>query len=345
MSRTRILLLFGGESAEHEVSISSARNVYAALDDTKFDVSLVFISKDGHWWLVDAIEEYQSTSGMTQIVPVMGSKTFITVPESQALQPDVIFPVLHGPNGEDGSVQGVAQMMHLPIVGCKVLGSAVCMDKDVAKRLLKHAGLPVVDSVVHRAGEPQPDFAHITLQLGNPLFIKPANLGSSVGVSKATTKEEFEEALAKAHTFDGKVLIEQAVTAREIECAVLGNEKPEASVLGEVKADRDFYSYESKYDPESQSQIIIPAEIDEGVADNLRAMAVKAFTILECQGLARVDFFVTEKNEVFINEINTLPGFTNISMYTKLWRQTGLGYPQLVEKLINLALQGSTHTS
>lgn len=337
MQRIRVLLLFGGESAEHEVSIASARNVYAAMDDAKYDISLVYITKDGRWLLVDSIENL--VGARRSLLPVLGGKHFITEPDGASIVPDVIVPILHGPNGEDGTVQGLAQLLKIPIVGCGVLGSAICMDKEVSKRLLKAAGVLVAEVVVHFAHEPVPSFPHITLQLGNPVFVKPANLGSSVGVTKVYNEAQFATALANAHQHDRKVLIEQAITGREIECAVLGNDAPQASGAGEIKPAADFYTYDAKYSPTSETALEIPANLPPDIAQKIRDTALAAYKVLECRGLARVDMFLTDDGSIFLNELNTMPGFTNISMYPKLWRETGLNYAQLIDKLIQLAVE------
>lgn len=339
MHRTRIMVLFGGESAEHEVSIASARNVFAALDDRAYDIYLCYISKAGTWHLVESIETLEGDHPL--LTPVLGEKHFVTNPGNKSIVPQVILPILHGQNGEDGSVQGLAQLLHIPIVGCGITGSAICMDKDVAKRLLKEAGIAVVDSITHRAHEPLPAFSHVSLALGNPVFVKPACEGSSVGVSRVYNEEQFADAVTEAHKYDPKILIEQAVQGHEVECAVLGNARPEASSVGEIKPTEaeGFYSYDAKYSPASQTELLIPAELPEDITQKVRDTAVAAYKVLECRGLARIDFFVTDKGEVFVNEINTLPGFTNISMYPKLWREVGLGYSQLIDKLISLALE------
>ena len=337
MHRTRVLLLFGGESAEHEVSIASARNVFAAMDDRKYDILLCYITKDGHWRLVEDIESLDGAHHA--LLPVLGGRHFVTEPGNKSVVPDVILPILHGPNGEDGSVQGLAKMAHIPIVGCQIIGSAICMDKDVARRLLKAADIPVVDYMVYHKGQTMPVFSKVTLQLGNPVFVKPANLGSSVGVYKVHDEAEFNHAMAGALKYDSKILIEQAITSpREVECSVLGNHDPRASGLGEINPHADFYSYDSKYSPESQAELIIPAKLDEDLTNKIRELAVKAYQTLECRGLSRVDFFVSG-DKVILNELNTMPGFTNISMYPKLWREAGLGYSQLIDKLIELALE------
>ncbi len=337
MSRIRVLLLFGGQSPEHDVSIASARNVYAALDDRTYDISLCYIGRDGHWHVVEDIEQLEGKHPLLH--PVLGGKHFMTEPGNKPLVPDVLLPVLHGTNGEDGSVQGLAQLTGIPIVGCGVLGSAVCMDKEISKRLLRAAGIQVADYVLHRAHEPLPKFAQLTLQLGNPLFVKPASQGSSVGVHRVFDEAGFVDALHEAHTYDRKVLIEQAMNGREIECSILGNEKPEASGLGEVRPEAGaFYDYDAKYSVHSKTELFIPADVPDDIAQKVRETALLAYKTLECRGLARVDFFVSDAGDIWLNELNTLPGFTNISMYPKLWRQSGLGYAQLIDKLIALAL-------
>lgn len=336
MQRIRVLLLFGGQSAEHEVSIASARNVFAAMDDRKYDISLCYITKDGHWRLVEDIENLESHHNL---LPVLGGKHFLVQPAGRSIVPDVIWPVLHGPNGEDGTVQGLAKLMHIPIVGCDVLSSALCMDKEMSKRLLRAAGLKVADFAVHYVHEPTPSFSHITLQLGNPVFVKPANMGSSVGIYKVHDEAQFIKALEEAHVFDKKVLIEQAIVGREIECSVLGNHNPTASVVGEVEPQNDFYSYNAKYSSESGTIFTIPANIDPQMADSIRQDALTAYKALGCRGMARVDVFLTPEGTVVVNEVNTLPGFANSSVYPKLWRATGMSYAELADKLITFALK------
>ena len=339
MNRTSVLFLFGGESSEHEVSISSARNVYAALDDSKFDITLCFIDKSGKWWLINDFGMSITTHDAPQVVPVLGSACFVTVPASHMIKPDVILPILHGKNGEDGSVQGLAQLMHIPIVGCDMTASALCMDKIATKQILQTNDIPVVDYVVHRLTEAVPDYHHLTDKLGSPLFIKPARAGSSVGVSKVSSADELRRALEEAHQHDGNVLIEHGVTAREIEVAVLGNPpQHKASRVGEIVPDGDFYSYDSKYSSTSSSKVIIPAEMGEETERRIRDFAHRIYEILGCRGLARVDFFLCEDGTIYLNEVNTLPGFTNISMFPKLWRESGVTYPELIERLIKNAL-------
>lgn len=340
MQRQTILLLFGGESSEHDVSISSARNVYAAIDDTKFDVLLGYIDRAGKWWLIDSLDGEISAGDAVQLVPSMGNREFITLPETQAIRPDVIFAILHGKNGEDGSVQGLAQLLHIPIVGCDMTASSVCMDKILAKQICEANAISVVPSVIYRAGDPTPDFSQLSVHLGLPLFVKPTRSGSSVGVSKVFTEDEFRTALDVALAEDSTVLIERGIAGRELEVAVLGNPPHhKASVVGEIMLADDFYSYEAKYSSESLSQGVMPAEIDSATSDRIRDMARRTYAALGCSGLARVDFFLADDGTVYMNEVNTIPGFTNISMYPKLWRHEGVSYSALIEQLIGFALK------
>lgn len=336
MQRPTVLLLFGGESSEHDVSISSARNVYAAIDDTKFNVELGFIDRAGKWWLLDALGDEIDLHGAPQLAPVLGSGSFVTFPSSKVVKPDVILPILHGKNGEDGSVQGLAQLMHIPIVGCDMTASSICMDKLATKQILASVGIKVVPYETHRTGQPIPDFNKLSITLGCPLFVKPSRSGSSVGVSKVHTEDELIRAIDTAHQHDDMVLIERGVTAREIEVAVIGTPpNHEASVVGEIQPDGEFYSYDSKYATSSESKVIIPADLPDDKRQLVHDLALRVYEVLGCKGLARVDFFLTSDGVVYLNEVNTIPGFTNISMYPKLWQASGMTYPQLIEKLIN----------
>jgi len=336
MSKRTILLLFGGESAEHEVSIRSAANVYEALNKDSYDITLCYIDRSGRWWLARDVEEVENP--MVALTPVLGLRAFIDG-HGQQITPDLILPMLHGPNGEDGSVQGLAQLLHIPIVGCGITGSAVCMDKDVAKRLLRQAGIGVVESVTYRAGDGKLAYKSVRNKLGDTVFVKPANMGSSVGVSKVTNEAEFDKALEVALQHDRKVLIEQAIVGRELECSVLGNAHPEASVVGEVVPQDEFYSYDAKYAADTQTETTTHADLPKAVEDRIRAIAVQAYRALECRGLARVDFFLAEKGDIYVNEVNTLPGFTDISMYPQLWEASGLKYSELLDRLVDLALE------
>lgn len=332
-----MLLLCGGKSAEHEVSLQSARNVAAALDPKKYEVTVLGIDKGGGWHV---LELPLLSSGELRALPAKtGGNTTLSIPAREASKPyDVVFPILHGPLGEDGTMQGLLTLMDVPFVGAGVLGSAVGMDKDVMKRLLRDAGLPIAKFVVYHAHE-KPKFMDAKKKLGLPMFVKPANLGSSVGVSKVHTEKEFKAALARAFAYDTKVLVEECIEGREIECAVLGNEKPLASVPGELVIRSDFYSYEAKYlDPDAMVPEI-PARLPKLMSKKIQAMALEVFKVLSCEGMGRVDFFVTKRGKIYVNEINTIPGFTNISMYPKMWEASGLSYAKLIDRLIELALQ------
>jgi len=342
MDRTTVLLLFGGESSEHDVSISSARNVYAAIDDAKYTVLLGYIDRSGKWWLIDKLGSELDTHGAPQLVPVVGTASFITLPSNRVVKPDVILPILHGKNGEDGSVQGLAQLLHISIVGCDMTSSALCMDKVATKEVLSKNGMSIAPYEVHREGAAVPDFNQLSMRLGAPMFVKPSRAGSSVGVSKVYSEEELVRALELAHQHDKTVLIERGITGRELEVAVLGNPPHhKASGVGEVKPGDDFYSYDAKYAATSTSQVIIPAELEERDETKITQMAAKAFEVLGCSGLSRVDFFLADDGTVYVNEINTLPGFTNISMYPKLWREKGISYSELIDQLISLAFKSS----
>jgi D-alanine-D-alanine ligase len=278
-------------------------------------------------------------------------RSIVPSPKNSAIHPladfsshslDVVFPVLHGPYGEDGTIQGMCKMLTIPFVGPDVLGSAVGMDKDVTKRLLRDGGIPTARFGVVRRND-DVSFGTIAHDLGVPFFLKPANLGSSIGVAKVTSEEGFKEALHSAFAFDNKVLIEESIQGREIECAVLGNEKPVASVAGEiVPKGHDFYDYEAKYLDENGAELIIPADLPKTTLKQIQSLAIKTFQTLCCEGMARVDFFLTKNNEIFVNEINTIPGFTNISMYPKLWEASGVSYPELIDRLITLAIERHT---
>jgi D-alanine-D-alanine ligase len=334
------MLLFGGESSEHTVSISSARNVFAALDDTKYDVVLGYIDKEGQWWLLDNMTDQIDTAGLPQLLPVLGSGSFITIPSSDVIKPDVILPVLHGVNCEDGKIQGLANLLHIPIVGSGVEASAIAMDKVTTKQLLENNGVKTSPYEVHLSDEPFSSFHQLSDKLGSPLFIKPANEGSSVGISKVSNDDELSAALIEAHKYDKKVLIEKTITGRELEVGVLGSgTNIRVSGVGEIIPDRDFYDYDSKYDTASQTKVIVPADLPAEISEKIREITKKSFVVLGCSGFSRVDFLLSDDNEIYLNEVNTLPGFTNISMYPKLWRQEGMTYSALVDALISDALE------
>ena len=357
--KLRVAVVFGGRSAEHEVSLQSAKNVVAALDKDKYEVILIGIDREGRWFL------NESSLGLLnaedpRLIALSGSERRValtpdgsdgvlvsrnlsssSVAEAPGLgRVDVLFPVLHGPYGEDGSIQGLAKLANLPCVGADILGSAVGMDKDVMKRLLRDAGLAISPFFSFRS---QPEalrsWDEVSEAIGEDLFIKPANLGSSVGISHARSKSEYEEGVVAAFAYDTKIIVEARIAGREIEVAVLGNDEPAASVPGEIVNAGDFYSYEAKYLDENGAVLIIPASLTEAEREGLRAAAVAAFKVLCCRGMARADFFLEPSGRVVINEINTIPGFTRISMYPKLWEASGLSYGELLDRLIGLAME------
>jgi D-alanine-D-alanine ligase len=355
--KIRVGIVFGGRSGEHEVSVASARSIMAAIDHSKYEVVPIAIMRSGQWLAgmepqaLMAPTDAATPAGQQQIESGIEELTgFSRLPQVQSSQAnqdlgaiDVIFPVLHGTYGEDGALQGMLEMAGLPYVGCGVLGSALGMDKDKAKLLFQAAGLPVVPwiTATRREVENTPDavVAAITARFGLPVFAKPANLGSSVGIMKAHDEDELRQALAFAARYDRKIVIEPAINCREIECAVLGNDDPEASIAGEVVPSGEFYDYRAKY-IDGESELIIPAPIPDEIMQSVRQMAVQAFRALDLNGLARVDFFLErDTNQIYLNEVNTMPGFTEISMYPKLWEATGVPYPQLIDRLIALAVE------
>ncbi|HUC42628.1 MAG TPA: D-alanine--D-alanine ligase family protein [Candidatus Sulfotelmatobacter sp.] len=352
MSRLRVGLVFGGPSVEHEVSVVSARGVSKALDRSRFEVVPLGVTGGGRWLspedsgrvLDSGAARVDGDAAAARVLVDPGSGGLVVHAEGGAphrLALDVVFPVMHGWGGEDGRLQGLLDLALIPCVGPGVLGSAVGMDKQVAKALFEQAGIPVGPwRALHRGAWEADRAAHarrLVAELGTPLFVKPANGGSSVGISKVRAPEEIDAALALAFSLDRKVVIERGLDAREIECAVLGNDRPAVSVCGEIVPSREFYDYASKYQ-DGTSRLAIPAPLDPGVSDRIRALAAAAFRALDLSGMARVDFFLEKADGgVFLNEVNTLPGFTPISMYPKLWEASGLPYPDLLARLIDLA--------
>jgi len=344
--KIRVALLFGGKSAEHEVSLRSATNVAEAIDKSKYEVVPIAIDKTGKWLLPDsakallgngAPQSLRAAGKEVMLRPQSGGAvSFLAGGSQQAV--DVVFPILHGPLGEDGTVQGLLTLADVPFVGSGVLGSAVGMDKEVMKRLLRDAGLPIARFLTLRASEKRPGYAAVAKKLGKTLFVKPANMGSSVGVSKVKGPKDYAVALDKAFEYDDKVLIEEFIPAREVECAVLGNEDPIASVVGEIIPSHEFYSYEAKYLDENGAALEVPAKLPKVLSDKIRKMAIETFKALSAEGLSRVDFFLTKRGKIYVNEINTIPGFTSVSMYPRLFAASGITYPELIDRLIQLAL-------
>jgi D-alanine-D-alanine ligase len=351
MKKIRVAVVFGGRSAEHEVSVLSARNIVSALDRDKYEPVLIGIDRHGQWFLNEGSLHLLNADDAAKIMLQGASEHLpeVTIGNNGELlrldgaapgEIDVIFPVLHGPFGEDGTIQGLAKLADLPCVGAGVLGSAVGMDKDVMKRLLRDAGVPIAPFVtVHTHRRAEVDYADLRRTLGETLYVKPANLGSSVGISRVRTAEEFARGLETAFRYDTKVIVETGVTAREIECAVLGNENPIASVPGEVVPKDGFYSYEAKYIDADGARLIIPADLTDAERELVQTLSLRAFLVLCCEGMARVDGFLCTDGTYLINEINTIPGFTRISQYPKLFEASGIPLGDLVDRLIQLALE------
>lgn len=346
--RIKLAVLFGGRSGEHEVSIVSARSMMAAVDGEKFEVIPVYISPEGSWYF---------WAGFLQGVPRPGPKdpVYVPVPDPSQraflsrmdgggeIEADVVFPLLHGPYGEDGTIQGLLELDALPYVGSGPLASALAMDKEMSKNMLRANGISTVDyfAVSRRRFERSPDAVTLEVEqrLRYPLFVKPANLGSSIGISKVRDRVGLRAALAEAARYDAKILCEQAANARELECAVLGNDDPQASPVGEIICKGEFYDYDAKYVSDG-AELVAPADIDDETAQRVRDLALRAFLSHGCAGLARVDFFYfPESDLLLVNEINTMPGFTPISMYPRLWQLAGFSYAELITRLVDLAFE------
>lgn len=350
-TKKRLVVLFGGRSGEHEVSLESARSVLSVLNREKYEIFPVGISHEGLWYSGAQVLDRMASGDLqglsrTTLLPEPGKPALLKVENGsmELISPiDIVFPVLHGTFGEDGTLQGLLELADLAYVGAGVLGSSVGMDKGVFKDVMLANHIPVVESRLLLRSDIETDLNQVVQQIeeafGFPVFVKPANLGSSVGISKCLNASDLGEGLLEAARFDRRILVERGVNAREIEVSVLGNDHPRASVPGEVLPSRDFYSYESKY-VDGTSGLLIPAPLPETQAEEIRSLAIKAFTATDCSGMARVDFFLDrDDGRLYLNELNTLPGFTSISMYPKLWQASGLPYEQLVDTLIDLALE------
>jgi D-alanine-D-alanine ligase len=327
--RVRVAVVAGGRSSEHEISLASARSVLEALDPERYETTTIAIARDGRWSLEGPVNELPER-GVAETLPVLADSK----PAEALGAVDVVLPVLHGPFGEDGTVQGLLELAGIPYVGAGVAASALCMDKDLFKAVLRDRGIPVARNETLRLGD------EIRNPFGYPVFVKPARLGSSVGISKAHDEAELEAAVALARRHDEKVLVEEFVAGTEVECGVLGNVRPAplASVVGEIVPHAEWYDYAAKYDA-GGSDIIVPARIPEETAARVQALAVDSFIATECEGMARVDFFVREDGEVVVNEINTIPGFTSTSVYARLFEASGIPYGELLDRLIELALE------
>ncbi len=354
--KTRVAVLFGGRSGEHDVSLMSARSVLAALDSARYEVTQVGITLDGEWFngenTLDSFSQGNFQNLNRVVLPSEPSHSALYILRStnngEVLEKladiDVFYPVLHGPFGEDGTLQGLLELADVAYVGAGVAGSSVGMDKGIFKDVMRANNIPIVESLLALRSEIESDMNRVVENVEKmgayPFFAKPANLGSSVGISKCNSRSDLAEGLMEAARYDRRVVIEKGVAnAREIEVGVLGNEDPQTSVCGEVLPSREFYSYESKY-IDGTSGLMIPAQLSKEMSDQIREYAVRAYKAIDCAGMARADFFVdVEMNQIYLNELNTLPGFTSISMYPKLWQASGMTYPQLVDRLIELALE------
>lgn len=347
--KLRVAVLYGGRSGEHEVSLQSAASVIKNLDRDKFEVIPIGIDKQGHWLLND-IKQLPLDNSTKSLILQTENAQMLSAPgqltNGSGNLCDVIFPVLHGPLGEDGTVQGLLELAEIPYVGARVLGSAIGMDKDVAKRLAIGAGIPVGPYVTFNQGQWKKNSQHykdLIAQLSYPVFVKPTNIGSSVGITKVKAEQDLNSAIEEALQYDVKIIVEKAIPAREIEVAILENSEygamPLASIPGEIVPNHEFYSYEAKYLDENGAELLIPAQLDAAQVKQAQELAIRIFTALECESMARVDLFLDKQtNKLYFNEINTIPGFTQISMYPKLWEATGVSYQELLSRLIQLAV-------
>ncbi|RMG40308.1 MAG: D-alanine--D-alanine ligase [Candidatus Dadabacteria bacterium] len=356
MDKTALALICGGRSAEHEISLQSAANVYKAIDKTRYQIWMVWIGREGLWNLIDPEQFADGSRTPADVEKAIIKKDIFIRPDGSGAvlvsgtgekiseKLDVIFPVLHGPYGEDGTVQGLFKILNLPFVGPGVTASALCMDKVLSKRVLRDGGILVADFVSCSVAEKESiDYDQITSRLGSPLFVKPANMGSSVGISKVVDRQSFDTAVTEAFKYDTHILIEENIEGRELECAVLGNLAPEASGVGEVVSSEThgFYSYQAKYIDADGAKIIIPADLTESERESVREAALVTYRLLKLEGMSRVDVFLRKDGSVVVNEVNTIPGFTSISMYPKLWEEAGVSYSELIDRLIELAFERS----
>lgn len=348
--KKKVLLVFGGRSAEHEISLLSAKNVAAALDRKIYELELVGISQEGTWYSFPDEKVFEKCKSLSDSkVPAEAEKCSLicqngkphlySLKSSQAKAIDIAFPIMHGTFGEDGCIQGLFKMMNLAFVGCGLFGSSAGMDKEVMKRIFREAGVPSARSLLLTPQKPS-NYQDLSRDLGSPFFIKPANMGSSVGVHKIKSAADFETKIKDAFLYDHKVLAEEFVDGREIECAVLGhNSAPKASVCGEIIPQHEFYSYEAKYLDDNGAALKIPAELSTDTQKKIQEIAKKTFQVMGCEGLTRVDFFLKKNGDIYVNEINTIPGFTKISMYPKMWEASGLSYTPLISELLQLGFE------
>jgi D-alanine-D-alanine ligase len=337
--KKKVAILYGGRSVEHAVSVNSARNIYEYLNKQKFEAIPIGISKQGQWFLTAGVSKAITKGKPLGLVLNPSNPSLIILAGAKRIKADIIFPVLHGTDGEDGSIQGMIKAMDLPMVGTGVLGSSLSMNKIVAKRLLKEAGLPVTNFLTYRYDQKEKiKFSSIARQLGLPFMIKSASLGSSVGVTKVTTRKDFKVAIEEAFRYDDEMLAEEFITGREIECAILGNYPGEASYPGEIVLSKkyEFYTFDAKYVDPHAVRIDVPAKLPKAIAEKIRKVSVQAYEALHCEDFSRIDLFLDKRGNIYINEINTIPGFTNSSMYPMMWKERGLGFSDLITRLLDL---------
>lgn len=338
--KIKVAILYGGRSVEHGVSVNSARNIFEYIDKKKFEPVPIGISLTGKWYLTQGVDKNVKKGEALSLTLDPENAGFTIISSGKKIKVDIIFPVLHGTDGEDGSIQGMIKAMDIPMVGTGVLGSSMAMNKIVAKRLLKEAGLPVTEFLAFRYDEKDKlSFNAIAKKLGTPFMVKSASLGSSVGVSKVNSKKDFAKAVEDAFRYDHEMIVEQYVSGREIECAVLGNYPPEASYPGEVVISKnyEFYTFDAKYVDPDAVRIDVPAKLSKPVAEKIRKASVKAFEALHCEDFSRIDLFLDKKGNIYVNEINSIPGFTNSSMFPVMWQERGVSFPDLITRLLGLA--------
>jgi D-alanine-D-alanine ligase len=340
MAKLKVAILFGGRSVEHGVSIKSARNIFEYLDKEKFEPCPIGITEGGIWYLCESVDKEIAKGSALTLRLDPGHPEFIAA-DGRRVKPDVVFPVLHGTDGEDGSIQGLLKALDLPMVGTGVLGSSVSINKLVAKKILKEAGIPTADFLFNHFGDKIYSFEEVVGRLGSPLMVKSATLGSSIGVSKVRNEAEFDTAVKEAFRYDDCVIFEKFIKARELECAVLGNNPPQASLPGEIiiSDQYEFYTFDAKYVDDKAVRIEVPAVLDEAISARIRDLSVQAYQALHCLDFARVDLFLSAQGEVLINEINTIPGFTNSSMFPMMWKERGISFVALISRLIEMALE------
>ncbi len=341
MSRIKLAVLAGGKSAEHTIALRSTQSILRNLNQDKYEISLIYIDRSAQWFLVDGDIFELDIEHLEKSFLQGDSNLFTKTNPTQALESqEIAFPVIHGTYGEDGVVQGVLRDQNIAFVGCDVLGSAVGMDKELCKRIARDSGVAIAAfQTIYAHQKDTANFEEISVSLGLPLFVKPSSAGSSVGVHKVQNEAQFHEALSDAFKYDKKVIVEEAVSGQEIECAVLGNESPKASIIGEIVPTKDFYSYAAKYIESDGADLLIPAKLSTETMEEVKKEAIKVFQALCCEGLSRVDFFYQQDGTIVFNEINTFPGFTSISMYPSLWEASGVAYPDLLDELISLGLK------